>query len=283
MKKYYVLFYFFLSLSFFGQTKDTLAKYSISELQKKLQLDSEISAKSNIIILKEILKRDISDSLRAETTYNLGFNYFHEDISKSIFYTQEAKNLYKKLNDTDNLQKALLDIANLYAILNDYKSAIYYFELAKKSNNISSKNYTKLSTKEFFKYCSREESSTNPYFLIGNIEKSIHLRRMLLNKIENYLKANNKLDIESIKRLNSNKSFLYNSLVIQYCYQKRLDSAYYFIQQNKKLVDRFDDWYIEPFYLIVKGDYDNAIAKINGPCQKLSIKQNQKNFFHIIT
>lgn len=129
MKKYFFLFFFSCSISFFSQNtiqekKDSLINYLNKINNKKLSQEvKEDYAKKATLLL-----HPLSDSLKFKTNIQIALMYFRKRKLDSLKkYSFFAKNNAEKLNDLSKIEKSHFYLATYYKYKEIPDSAYYHY------------------------------------------------------------------------------------------------------------------------------------------------------------
>jgi len=237
--------FLFLLLSFFANAQhDSLSKYTTEELIEKAGI---YIYTDKLIYCDELLKRNPADSIKFKIYYLMG-SYEREvtgDLQKALTFSKKALT-FKTTNF--NTQIALINLGELYALTNNYAKALELIEEIKKNRQ---QNFTT-------KY-------DGIYYLMGDFKKSIAICLKYVKDYEKYIASH---PIENSDK-KATKYAAYASLATYYNYLHKLDSASYYTNKLKfedsDFYDNYFDglWYAETFTLILKGQYDKAIARMD--------------------
>ncbi|WP_296150575.1 helix-turn-helix transcriptional regulator [uncultured Flavobacterium sp.] len=262
MKKLSFIFLLLIALGATAQ-QDSLAKYSLDELIEKSE-QAGLDYKNHLLLKiysEKILSKKPHDSIMAKAYYNIGiyYSYDKDDFPKTMEMLNACIKYAKKSNSLDNLLASYKKMAFYCATLNKNEEALKYIEEA---NKYVPKGTGATDLGNLIYY-----SNGSIYTLIGDFKNANKDFRRNLQKIEDYLNSHpdEKQDVKD--NLVQNEIHFYSSLITSYSYQEKLDSAAYYIQKVKLLEKQgvyisYGIWYNEAFYYIVRGKYDEAIAKI---------------------
>jgi len=279
MNKFILLF---VLLSAFQATaqKDSLAKYTTQQLHEKADQISQSANPSIKNYCEEILRRNPTDSIKTYPYLYLGETYafMMGDEEKGLLFLKNAVKSAKKCNQYQAQKIALLDIAHIYVDQNKNEEALKYVA---QLNKVKDPQETYLQSIIF------PRTSNSIYGRIGDFKREAAGYRKTVAKIDAYLATHHDIPKQVLLDLDETKYYHFDWLIGNYNYQKKLDSAYYYIQLAKELEKKGIEnngyvptngiWENEAFYLILRGKYDDAIAKI-ATSQKY-IKELKMNLF----
>jgi len=246
IQKIFKLLFLLLPLFATAQQKDTLAKYSLEELLKNAEKSEFINRYKLPVYCNEILRRNPHDSMKMEAYSWLA--YYERDITGN--YQKAIKYYEKVLTFSDvnsNKEYELASLGELYALQNEYEKALKCIEEIKKMEP---------------KHAAIKLNGI--YFIMGDFKKSIAIQLKHIKESE----KNNTGNIEEQNDRKRIKYVAYGNLATYYNYIHKLDSATYYSNkiksENKKFYDSFYDglWYSETFTLLLKGEYNLAIARM---------------------
>ncbi len=265
MKKLYFILFLLIAFSTTAQ-KDSLARYSIKQLIEKSEkayysLDPNIKPYSD-----EIISRNPHDSIKAFAYNNIGDMYYGsikndynkaiETIKTSLMYAKKSNNLYE-------IMRSLNGLVQMYAAINKNDQVLACINQIK---------YYTIKQTELESLMNGDNYSVM-YSMVGNFKTAVKIRRKDIEKIDRYIVSHPYEKKEVIEALLKNKEFYASQLINHYNYQNKLDSAAYYIKLVKLLEkegihDMLGIWYQETFYFILRGQYDDAIAKIAASQEK---------------
>ncbi len=267
MKKItYLLFLYFINCTAQKHRElDTLAKYSDKELlQKASDATHYYKDKERHIYYNHLFDRKISDALRSEAYYTIAFDYYNftdtnidyciSMLQKSLEIEIKNKNYYNQILCYDAL-------GLFYGAKNDTKKVL---EVLQKMKAIIDSKITSR-----YEYLKIESSPYRIYSQIGDFERARIGYHKSNKNIRDYLKESNKLPASEIEGLTYDMKTNYIRLIITFNLQKELDSSAFYIKKVKDLeakgfIYSAGIWHEEATYLILKGKYDEVIAKIEG-------------------
>ncbi len=265
MKKLYFILFLLIAFSATAQ-KDSLAKYTVKQLidktdQANANLDPRIK-----IYCEEIISRNPHDSIKAMAYCNMGDMYYGVikiDLDKAIENLKKSLMHAKRSHNTHYIIESHNVMAILYVMMNKNQQALDCIEQIKKYS-------TQRTEMESLRHGNIYAIA---YGLMGDFKKEAKTYRKDIEKIERYIASHPNEEKETIAKLLKNKGFYAGELITNYNYQKKLDSAAYYIKQvrqleKKGIYDMFGIWYQETFYFILRGQYDDAIAKIAASQEK---------------
>ncbi|WP_296142763.1 helix-turn-helix transcriptional regulator [uncultured Flavobacterium sp.] len=261
MKRFLFLLYFF-PLLIFSQEKDSLAKYNLKQLITiTRQVVYSADPSPTQIYCEEILRRNPPDSIKTFAYLYLGdvtYTFVSENEEKALEMLKSSLKYSKKCNQYAAEKDALITILHIYVTQNKNDKVLEYIE---RLNNVKDPNETYLQSLIY-------PITTSPiYGRIGDFEKEASGYRKMLGKIEKYIASHHDIPKQTLSKLETTRYFHYWFLIDNCNYQKKLDSAAYYIHQAKLMEKKgynpvYGIWHSETFYLILKGRYDDALAKI---------------------
>ncbi|WP_379966261.1 helix-turn-helix domain-containing protein [Epilithonimonas sp. UC225_85] len=198
-----------------AQKKDTLAKYTDAQLTKKA------STLPNNVYAETLLQRNISDSINAEALYILAGNSSTNlgDFCLAAKYHKKSLVLAKKTG------------YKRYVFLNMSDLCLSYIIMGKNSKALSTLTQLKKYKNDLEYEMNTDEAKI--HYLIGDFEKA---NVMFKEKLVNVQKKLTKTDLKKEQKewLTKRCFWLCQSLVSNYNYQKKPDSADFYMQQSKK-------------------------------------------------
>ena len=225
--------------------KDTLAKYSISEL-----LDKSIPDISNSkIYAEELLHRNPSDSIKIRALDIISDYYILTagDFDSANSYFKKSLALAKKINYTEYIIICLSRLSTYHAVLNKNEEALKYLS-------------------ELKQYRFNEDYNTYGhegyvYFLMGDIEKTVFFDKKMLREAKNAAKEKG-MTKKKREEIQLTIKAAYAGIATSYNYLKKLDSALFYINKAEEIKIEANNvtWFIKAFNLILRRDFDGAIA-----------------------
>ncbi len=265
MKKLHFILFLLIAFSTTAQ-KDSLAKYTVKQLIDKSEqafynMDTVIKFYS-----EEILRRNPHDSIKAIAYWDIGDMYYgtlKNDYNQRIVYLKKSLMYAKRGNNPRYILKSLNTMAAVYVMINKNEEALACIEQIKK---YTPKQPELESLIEINVYCAA-------YAVMGDFKKQAKIYRKNIEKIERYIASHPHEEKKVMVDLLMTKEEYSSRLITNYNYQKKLDSSAYYIQQvklleKKGIYDMYGIWYQETFYFILRGQYDDAIAKIEASQEK---------------
>jgi len=244
---------------------DTLAKYSDKELlQKASDATHYYKDKERQIYYNHLFDRTITEALRSEAYYTIAFDYYNftdatidyciSMLQKSLELEIKNKNYYNQIVCYDGL-------GLFYGAKNDTKKVLEV--LQKMKAIIDSKTTSR------YEYLKIESSPYRIYSQIGDFERARAGYHQSNKDIREYLKESEMLPASEVEGLTYDMKTNYKRLITTFNMQKELDSAAFYIKKVKDLEAKgfthsAGIWHEEATYLILKGKYDEVIAKIEG-------------------
>ena len=245
-----ILFLFLFCNSIFAQ-EDSLKKYSVSELIKKMELNGDDNSS---LYVQEILKKNTSDSIKAyaHLVKAIAIVNTSGDLDEAIKNDKIAMKYVANTNYIDLKTNISSTLALHYALKGEYKKALDFVAEIKKSKKSIANLYT----------------TSLIYYVMGDFKKSNAISLQEISFVNH--KLNDKYTTkEEITQLKGDKIGITLMLATVYSYQKKIDSAAYYINEAKKIFKEnnkeiwFDGlWYHETFSFILRGQYDDALARM---------------------
>jgi len=252
LQKIFALFFLLLSSFAIAQQEDSLSKYSTEELIKKTYDAQYISNNKIYPYSKEILRRNPSDLIKSDAYVALAV--YERDITgnieKCIAYYEKCLT-FKNEDNVIRQESVLAILAYVYAVNNEYDKAL---KCIREADKLDTKTYNK--------------NYSTIYHLMGDFKKSIADDLKFIEGNKKYLKLHPEEKPDERQVRNESIYIGYANISSSYNYLHKLDSAVYFQKkfklENKEFYANFCDgmWYVETFTLILKGEYDNAIARM---------------------
>lgn len=273
IQKIPALLFLLLSLFANGQEKDSLAKYSLDELLEKQNKAKYLTKSILHFYCKEILRRNPVDSIKFLAYTSLGF-YERDATGNNINAISYYKKALKFNTSIVNRQYALVVLGELYALNNEYEKALQCIEEVKKN---APKHFT--------------INYDVIYFLMGDFKKSVALNLKYLKESEQYDGSHPNQTDEQRDEMKSIKCGSYSSLIIYYNYLHQPDSATYYLKKFKEEEQDFYNqyfdglWYHETFTLILKGQYDKAIARMEKSKNYINSSETERycaNYYYAV-
>ncbi len=254
---------FLLALAFQATAqKDSLSKYSLEQLFVKAERATENMDPSIKIYSEEILSRNPHDTIKAIALYDIGDLYYaciHNDLDNAIKTIEQSIKYAQKSNYYHLLKKDLQLMAYFYIDLNQNEKALEYVA---KLNKVHDPN------ESYVKSLLHPINSDRIYGMIGDFKREASGYRAIIRTIDSYISSHQNIPKETLIDLQDTKIHNCAWLAMNYNYQKKLDSAAYYIRHVKKLKSEgfytsHGIWAEETFDLILRGRYDDAIKNIN--------------------
>lgn len=262
-----------------GKEKDSLAKYTSEQLGYKSSMATRLTQKPLMwkAYLNAMLARNPSDSLKSETYYNLAwdlYRYTDYGLETSIKMMKQAIFYGDKTHYHETLIYCYDSLGAFYAIKNDNANAILCIQELKKLNNTKGRD-------ELLKLKFNE---ARIYIWIGDFERATSILLNSNKNIDAYVAKHPKLQKNILKDLVYDKKSNYIKLTQCYNFQKKLDSAAFYIQKIRGIEKKgypFHnnfDWLDETFYLVLSKEYDKAIQYVAESEKKGYIDSKDKHY-----
>lgn len=256
MRNFITILSLFTFLSLSAQNKDSLSKHTVNKLIKITEETWYSNNDGVKTYTDELLRRKLSDSARA-FTYDLMASFEYKSTKTNLFYYREAVKYAKKSGSPNLIRETLGDLGEFYAFNNDYNLAIECTEEIKQIEESG------------FKLDYPLPRVARIYSLMGDFKRSNSLYLKEVKKIKDYQARTYNIGKEEAEKLRLLERSAYSYLVSGYTYQKKLDSAAYYLEKAKILsplkgnyLFTHDLWYHESFLFIVNAQYDKAVARI---------------------
>lgn len=264
MGKFYQILFFLVIFQATAQS-DSLAKFTTKQLGYKSSMATRFKNKPLLwkVYLDAMVKKNPTDSLKADTYYNLAwdlYRYQNDDIDISINLLNQGLTFAKKSNSKPVILYCLESLSTFYALKNDNTNALKCLQEIKNIGTTLPENSAL--------YVTFQASTARVYSIIGDFERSISIVKKSNNDIDNYIQKHSELPKDSVKGLIYEKKGNYIHLAQSYNFQKKLDSALYYIQRAKQPENQGYNlynnniWVQEAFYLVLSKKYDQAISII---------------------
>lgn len=274
MNKFYYLLFFLIFIRTTAQ--DSLAKYTPAQLGFKSSMATRFIHKPLLwkTYLNGMLQRNPTDSLKAETYYNLSWDiYRYTDYDLNFVINMMKKAIYygKRANDNRTLLYSFDSLAAFYAMKNDNKKTLQCIEEIKKLHNPNSIDET-----SYLEY-----NLSQIYITMGDFGHASSILLVSNKNIDLYLQNHPELSKVIKRRLVYEKKRNYMRLVNSYNLRKKLDSSAFYIKKTHEIEKMgypiFDNWDGEAFYLVLSKKYDLAIQRIKTAEKKSHIDTKDKN------
>ncbi|WP_344830754.1 helix-turn-helix domain-containing protein [Chryseobacterium ginsenosidimutans] len=213
------------------------------------------------VYLDEMERKTPTDSLKAETYYNLAWDLYRQQdfgIDLSIKMLNHALASAKKANSKPVTLYCLESLSTFYALKNDNNKALKCLQEIKDIGSTVSENSPLFVT--------FQASTARVYSIIGDFERSISIVKKSNSDIDKYILNHPELPKDSVAGLIYEKKGNDIHLAQSYNFQKKLDSAFFYLQKAKQLEKQGyklynnNIWVQEAFYLILSKKYDQAIV-----------------------
>lgn len=235
-----------LLMLFQSHAQDSLSKYSNEQL-----LEKAYNVGDAMLYCEEILNRNPDDCTQGVALIYIAQYYtkVNGDYPNAIKYAHKSLVFSKKKRCTESIIYATASLSIFYASVNNNQKALFYLHELKKYSH--EKNYDEYSYEG------------NIYGMLGDYEKSTSIFKSELQKIEALLQQKNLAPQERSKLIDRKQNY-YVDLATSYNYQKKLDSASFYIDKTVS----YDYWFIKAFNLILRKDYDDALAHMEDRYEK---------------
>jgi AraC-like DNA-binding protein len=264
MGKFYQILFFLIIFQVTAQ-RDSLAKYTPEQLGYKSSMATRLKDKPLLwkVYLDTMMRKNPGDSLKAETYYNLAWDlYRYQDynIDFSINLLNQGLTYAKKAKSRPVILYCLESLSTFYALKNDNNKALKCLQQIKDIGSSLPENSPLFVT--------FQASTARVYSIIGDFERSISIVKKANNDIDKFILNNPKLPKDSVKALVYEKKGNYIHLSQSYNFQKKLDSAFYYLQKARQLEKQGykeynnNIWIQEAFYLILSKKFDEAISTV---------------------
>lgn len=279
MKNLLIVFLLFTSCQLLGKQKDTLSKYTSEQLAYKSSMATRHTEKPLLwkVYLDAMLIRNPSDSLQCETFYNLSWDlYRYTDYNLEVPIKMMKRAIYhgKKIHLYQTLLYCYDGLGAFYAMKNDTHNTLSCVKEIKRLNNIETRD--ELSKLKF--------NESRIYIWIGDFERATSLLLNSNKNIDAYVAKHPELSKEIRTGLVYDKKTNYIKLTQCYNFQKKLDSAAFYIKKIREIEKKgypFHnnfDWLHEAFYLLLSKKYDAAIQYIAASEKKGYIDTKDKQY-----
>ncbi|GAA4161111.1 hypothetical protein GCM10022217_26250 [Chryseobacterium ginsenosidimutans] len=262
MRKFYQILFFFIIFQATAQG-DSLIRYTPEQLANKSSMATRLKDKPLLwkVYLDEMERKTPTDSLKAETYYNLAWDLYRQQdfgIDLSIKMLNHALASAKKANSKPVTLYCLESLSTFYALKNDNNKALKCLQEIKDIGSTVSENSPLFVT--------FQASTARVYSIIGDFERSISIVKKSNSDIDKYILNHPELPKDSVAGLIYEKKGNDIHLAQSYNFQKKLDSAFFYLQKAKQLEKQGyklynnNIWVQEAFYLILSKKYDQAIV-----------------------